>query len=175
MIGDGSLNKGHSDGVPGEVLAASTDDSEACSGTEQSCDDQTWNAQRRTHALSNGEVIWDFAGNAWEWVGWQIFDSKIGPSTSWRKLSSFGAEDSTDQMQITDIKPLSSTHAFWNDTWDESQGMGRYAPFHQQAGGAAMRGGSVFNGAYTGVFTLNLSLGPTAVDRVTGFRCVYNL
>src|SRR5690606_11420113 len=150
-------------------------DSDACFGTEQACDDQTWHAQRRTHSLSNGEVIWDFAGNAWEWVGWQIVDNKIGPSASWRKLSSFNAADSTEQMQITDIKPLNSTHAFWNDAWDEAQGMGRYAPFHQQAGGAAMRGGSVFNGAYTGVFTLNLSLGQTAVDRVTGFRCVYNL
>lgn len=174
-IGDGTLNKGHSDGSPSELLAASNDDSDACFGTEQSCDDQTWSAQRRTHLLSNGEVIWDFAGNAWEWVAWQVFEGKIGPSTSWRKLSSFGAADNTEQMLITDIKPLNTTHSFWNDSWDEAQGMGRYAPFHQLAGGAAMRGGSVFNGAYTGVFTLNLSLGQTAVDRVTGFRCVYNL
>ena len=28
----------------------------------------TWNKQRRTHTLSNGEVIWDVSGNAWEWV-----------------------------------------------------------------------------------------------------------
>ena len=34
----------------------------------QTCDGRTWNKQRRTHFFSNGEVIWDVSGNAWEWV-----------------------------------------------------------------------------------------------------------
>ena len=45
-----------------------SDDNKGCHGTEQTCDGRTWNKQRRTHTLSNGEVIWDVSGNAWEWV-----------------------------------------------------------------------------------------------------------
>ena len=30
--------------------------------------DVSWDSQKRTHTLSNGEVIWDMAGNVWEWT-----------------------------------------------------------------------------------------------------------
>lgn len=174
-IGDGLLNRGHSDHSPSQLLPASSDDNDPCYLTGQTCDASTWNSQKRTHTLSNGESIWDFAGNAWEWVAWQVFEEKIGPSSSWRKISDFSSYDNTEQMKITDIRPTSTSHTFYNDEWNENQGLGRYKPFHQQAGGAALRGGSVYSGAYTGVLTLYLDLDSQAVDRMTGFRCVYSL
>ena len=66
--GDKGLNQGHSDTIPSEALAASGDDNKACEGTGQTCNSTTWNSQRRTHTLSNGEVIWDIAGNVFEWL-----------------------------------------------------------------------------------------------------------
>lgn len=69
------INRGHSDGSPGVLLEASTDDN-PCYLTEQDyCEDKSYFSnnkrhffQKRTHSLSNGHVIWDFGGNAWEWV-----------------------------------------------------------------------------------------------------------
>jgi hypothetical protein len=67
------LNRGHSDGAPNQVLAASTVDAWGCFGTGQQTDPNgacplTWTDQKRTHRLSTGEIIWDFGGNLWEWV-----------------------------------------------------------------------------------------------------------
>lgn len=64
----GTLNIGHSDGVPDRALEASSNDDEACYLTGQSCSSLKWNLEKRTHKLSNGETIWDFSGNVAEWV-----------------------------------------------------------------------------------------------------------
>jgi len=67
VVSSGELNRGHSDNSPASKIAASVD-SDPCSGTGQSCSTTVWDSQRRTHTLSNESVIWDFAGNANEWV-----------------------------------------------------------------------------------------------------------
>lgn len=69
IVGTGSLNRGHSDGAPAYTRAADVDvdDNNACANTDQTCSSTVWDSQRRRHKLSNGKVIWDFAGNAWEW------------------------------------------------------------------------------------------------------------
>jgi hypothetical protein len=50
--GSGQMSDGH--GWGSSAIAASTDD-DPCSGTGQTCDTSTWNSQRRTYKLSNGE------------------------------------------------------------------------------------------------------------------------
>ncbi|NCN95085.1 hypothetical protein GW951_02040, partial [Candidatus Wolfebacteria bacterium] len=67
VAGTNQMSDGHSDGIPDNSLAASTDD-DPCSGTGQTCSETAWNSQRRTYKLSNGQYIWDFGGNVWEWV-----------------------------------------------------------------------------------------------------------
>lgn len=62
------MNTGHTDNTPNNTLAASTNDSQACEGTGQTCSDTVWNTQRRTHKLSNGKVIWDLGGNVAEFM-----------------------------------------------------------------------------------------------------------
>ena len=69
-IGDaGGLNRGHSDnGTPNNALAAGNG-SDPCVGTSNDC--SAWTDQKRTHTISNrgnNEVIWDIAGNVWEWM-----------------------------------------------------------------------------------------------------------
>jgi hypothetical protein len=82
-VGNGHIPTGHSDGYcqsPGapvgcntgqDYLAASPDDNSGCFGTgNNNCltktDNDFW--QKRTLVLSNGEVIWDMAGNMNSWV-----------------------------------------------------------------------------------------------------------
>ncbi len=62
------LSTGHTDMGPFEALEASNDDDMGCINTGQTCDSSTWHGQRRTHTLSNGEVVWDMSGNYSEWV-----------------------------------------------------------------------------------------------------------
>ena len=71
----GGLNRGHSENHPSQILSASSDDSQACSGLESvngGCSDSVWNIVRRTFSLNNGDtsdhVIWDLAGNVKQWV-----------------------------------------------------------------------------------------------------------
>lgn len=67
-VGVGSLRKGHSDNSPASLLEAGTD-TQHCFGTitagvDPSC--ASGGAQQRTLYLTNGEIIWDFVGNAYE-------------------------------------------------------------------------------------------------------------
>lgn len=71
----GVVNQGHFDTTPNTTLAASTDN-DSCFGTGETCDLSTWNAQRRTHRLPGGDIIWDISGNVWEWVNnnyWTVY------------------------------------------------------------------------------------------------------
>ena len=74
-VGSGSLNRGqHVDaGVSAwSYYSASDDDSKGCYRPSQSGDRPedycTWDDEKRTHTLSNGEVVWDLAGNLREFV-----------------------------------------------------------------------------------------------------------
>lgn len=61
-VGSGYIYSGHNDGTPNNGLAASTD-GDGYSGTGNVSGNQ-----RRTLNLSNGEVVWDIAGNLYEWT-----------------------------------------------------------------------------------------------------------
>jgi len=63
-VGNGYLYSGHSDNAPAFALSASTDDTDGYNGTSNTSPSN----QRRTLTLSNGNVIWDLAGNVWEHV-----------------------------------------------------------------------------------------------------------
>lgn len=67
-VGNGYLNVGHTDNNPSERLSISDPDDPWDQTGE---DSSTW-LQKRTHILSNGNVIWDFAGNVAEWTDWEL-------------------------------------------------------------------------------------------------------
>lgn len=175
--GVGVMARGHSDTNPDAPLASSTDD-DPYSGTGNSAA-QTANSgweQRRTHFLSNGEVIWDIAGNMWEYVDWEVAASdKATPSSG-------STSNSTFELNTLTLK-ISNAHVMKRVTWEQNftslnstNGLGNYNPYTEpnSSNGLTRRGGRWNGGQSAGVFTL--SFWPSATyngDGYHGFRCVY--
>lgn len=155
----GQLNVGHSDNSPATYLAAGAD-SAPCTGTGQTCSETTWNSQRRTHRLSNGETIWDIAGNSAEWV-------------QDNNTVSQGADIRTSQANTGDNRQTK----FGNDQFCASPnstpfcGMGFL--YSNYAGGAILRGGSLGDGDSVSVFMTDLQYAATFTYIAVGFRCAY--
>jgi hypothetical protein len=152
----GGVNLGHSDGVPASPLAAASSDVDACFGTGQTCSDTVHHRERRIHFLSNGSVLWDFAGNVWEWV----LDNNS---------TTYGAD-----IHISGLagagKPLFGPGTDWSlhNTFPYA-GMG-YARVSVSSG-AFVRGGS-YVGLEAGIFSVDLNRS-TGIATPDGFRCVY--
>ncbi len=126
-------------------------------------------AQLRTHVLSNGEVIWDFAGNVWEWTDAYIYSDGTGdempdPNTGWIEYTAV-----TNYKGIGYIRPP-------DDGWSSTQGIGRLysdpdAAYPSGNYHAFRRGGDWNDGSHAGVFALNLGNAPTGAGISVGFRC----
>ncbi len=158
---DDQLNRGHTDSDPNSSLAASSDDVTGnCSGTNQTCDSSTWDSQRRTHVLSNGNIIWDFAGNVWEW---QTNDNNVVN----------GADDYMANFSGGDIRQTRYGASAFCATPGSSPycGMG-FGNFNYNAG-TVIRGGAYNIGVQAGIFNVHLGLATTYTGVSTGFRCVY--
>lgn len=174
IVGSGSLNRGHSDNGPSTILAISNalDPYDSTLNNSGQPVGSGWE-QKRTHTLSYGE-IWDLAGNAQEWVDWNVTPSEkayfsgngspVASHLEWTSIDtkiSNGDEMETITWQSTDPS-LNSAH-----------GIGRYYSGTNAVGGAAFRGGGQTFGAITGIFALTLSASSTDIFSNLGFRCVY--
>lgn len=168
------LYGGHIDNDPANALAASTDNN-PYSGTNDAATDtfecpfdttpggSDGKEQRRTFNLSNGEVIWDWSGNVWEWLsntctggtGAGNWDS----TAAWQEWTASAFDD----YERATLGPSSSV-------WDANNGTGRYYGCTAN-GNAFIRSGGWDGGVYAGVFTLYLSNAPSGVGTSVGFRC----
>lgn len=162
-IGSGYIYSGNNDGSPGVNLAASSNDADYYSGTGN-----TSGNQRRTLTLSNGEVIWDLAGNAWEWTSGQITGNQPGSAgaanRNWNTVTDTGT-------LIPNPFPAFGTPAA--SAWTTSHGIGvLYSDTNVTTLRAFRRGGGRSNGSVAGIFTLSFGSTPTAVSADIGFRVV---
>jgi hypothetical protein len=160
-----SLNRGNSN--QSSALAADASDNNGCIGIWSNGDpadscSSAWHVNKRTHTLSSGAVIWDIAGNVWEWVSDDIDGSTLTPSLSanaWREFTnaSFFPSPGDNRQKFA---PLGA--------YDTSHGMGQ---LYGGSGGAVLRGGDWLYGTYAGVFAADLSNVPSATGDYIGFRC----
>ena len=126
----------------------------------------------RTHTLSNGEVIWDIAGNVWEWTDYYIYSDSTdkqempepNATSQWNEYTAV-----TNYKGIGHIKPPESG-------WSSSNGIGKIyidADAASPSGNyhAFPRGGYWGNGSDAGAFALVLNRSPASVGTNIGFRC----
>lgn len=71
ILGKGEIFSGHTDSEPNMAIVASENDNEGYYDTGTYKD----TTQRRTLKLTNGQIIWDFNGNVWEWTQAQNIDT----------------------------------------------------------------------------------------------------
>jgi hypothetical protein len=171
-VGDGHLNRGHSDNNPTEPCNA------ALENVHTNCSTVGANFhQKRTHTLSNNEVIWDFSGSVYQWVDWNITPANIAyitadgsPQYSWREFSALYTTGvltgASDPMAVWTWSPF-------NPTFSSTQNIGRYYAGSNASGGAARRGGSWDHGTDAGVFALYAAHTATYTHSALGLRCVF--
>lgn len=168
VIGSGGgLSRGHSDNIPNTVLTASTDDNQSCVGTGQTCSASVWDGQRRTFRLGSGDLIWDLAGNADEWIK-DTINKSYGPSDKVSQIVNGGAYAS----DAKDMFGPAGNYLSLNTAPFGGLGMSTLTA----AGGAVRRGaGWQWNGVDNGgLFNVYLWDSPSVSNDSVGFRCVYH-
>lgn len=163
VVASGALNAGHSDDSPSSSLAASTDDLNGnCLSTGQTCTSTTWSSQRRTHQLSNGNIIWDFAGNVNEWV--------TNENTAAAGADVYLASQTDGLIRQTRYGAATGTIC-------ASPGVSPYCGMGQglfnASSGAIMRGGDWSYLASSGIFATSLGTAPSTATASKGFRCIF--
>ena len=166
-VGVGFVPRGHTDGMPAVAVPAGSGD--PCEGTgNPSCTDPGHPdfSQRRTHHLSSGDLVWDFAGNLWE----QVDGSAAGPESYWVGFD--------DAVFADGDGPNPHREAFApRESWTEDHGMGRMyggdgnlvrgGSFQPSAAGSAGAMGVVDAGVHA---AHHKAWNTTSIH---GFRCVY--
>lgn len=154
-------------------LAAGADDNDSCYLATQSangpaavCDLSTYDVARRVAKLSNGSLMWDFAGNVSEWInddlaagiatkdwvlniGTGAVKSKFGPAGVYQA----GPANPTGNIYMQNFGYISANAA---------------PPF------VIMRGGGFSYGRYAGIYTAYFT--PVTYQGADiGFRCMFQL
>ena len=159
-VGSGYIYSGNNDGSPGSALVAS-DDSNGYFGTNN-----TSGNQKRTLTLTNGETIWDLAGNAAEWTSGQKTGGQPGASGfAWREWTAVsGGTISPSPFPAT-------TGLSGASTWNSSNGIGQIPSDSSDATlRGFLRGGAWVQGSAAGVLALALNYTPTFSLSYVGFR-----
>ena len=163
VVGTNYIYSGKNDGSTNYPAPADPNDANGYAGTDSVTN------QRRTLTLSNGQVVWDMAGNVWQWTNNTIAQAKKpvggGGTSAWSEWTTVGSYDGTILTQQT-AGPLSGGSSGWNST----QGVGQYFEGTVDPAGF-IRGGGWGDGGDAGVGALHLLFGPGTVTDNFGFRC----
>jgi len=164
-VGSGGLWRGHSDNSPAGALEASTDN-DPYFGTGNTSP----SIERRTHTLSNGEVIWDLSGNVWEWTN-DTIQGQNKPNTSsgnfFQNWTVFNTGGSYGTLSYDLTRPS-------NSIWNSGQNMGQYysGTVNGDVNFTFLRGGNWGHTINAGIFTMGLLNISTSSSNSRGFRCV---
>lgn len=130
-------------------------------------------SQLRTHILSNGNVIWDIAGNVWEWTDAiisQVDQPGIGND------GGAGSGNWGEWNVAYHLVGAAANSRPPDDGWTSTNGIGRLWTYGRDETAATTyrafpRGGHWSYGANAGAFALNLYNSPSDVYSNFGFRC----
>ena len=167
VVGNGYIYSGHNDGTPGVALEASVD-TNGYTVTGQSSGNQ-----RRTLTLTNGEVIWDLAGNVWEWTndsilqkdqpdGFNDVDDSSYTGDEWFDYSKGGGAGkyiTSDNLGDTTLEYKDLFLLTSNKYNANNNGVGRiyiYSNDTSTIPRVFLRGGSWYNGSISGLLALRL-------------------
>ena len=193
IVGTGKLNRGHSDiaisatEVMNSWCFGCTSPSTSLSGAPNSVSDNNgyfatgagttyaaWNTlgasptagseQKRTYLLSNGRLIWDFAGNVWQWMSDNYSTLSMTPAIG----SAWGEYSNTTNFPVSGVNRLNFAPS---GSYNSAQNAGQ---LHGASAGAVLRGGGWDVTSYAGLFSASLSSGPADTYGSVGVRCVYN-
>ena len=172
----GGINQGHSDSSPIDRLEASPSDDSPCMGTGSTCSDQAWANQKRTHKLSNGEIIWDFSGNVWEWVkddnkqsyGTDSFISRVTNSSHPFR----GRLTQGRTSLVRRAKDQFGPHGDYTNLNTSPYGGLGHGAFHNTKK-TIVRGGYWASLDKAGIFTSLFNVTEDQRYTTLGFRCVY--
>lgn len=157
-------------------FGTTTDGSNACGGK---------GSQKRILVLNNGQTIWDFAGNVWQWVdntvmrkdepesatngvldnGWTRSDFSAGSLPSVLTDNGQGATMGYDVFRPS------------NPSWNANNGVGRIYHYSSATDTSTtlytfIRGGNWKHGTDDGAFTVHISPTPGTLNiNDVGFRC----
>ncbi len=170
-VGTNYVYSGHNDNIPANASLPSANDSQSCVGTDgpSSCGGTGTNiSQIRTLTLSNGSVVWDMAGNLWQWTSDTIQGQNEpyggSPGFTWRQYT---AITNWGTMTQQTAGPL-------NNAWSSTQGIGEIYSDGTSGNTTVygfIRGGNWSYGAVAGVGALYLSGSPGSTYGTLGFRC----
>lgn len=180
-VGTGALNQGHSDNNPGQVLDnPSADETDFCKDTGETCSETVWDSQRRTFKLGDdGPWIWDFAGNAWEWVyETNVLGSDYGADAYMQSVTDIthpatGALSQGDSVSRTAKGHFGPSGDYTALNSSPYGGLGK--GYLNYAGGRIARGGAYTSLDESGAFAVVLNRSDTYTSDRYSFRCVYDL
>jgi len=155
------MYRGHSDNSPSSALSVISSDPYDQTGNVSPSD------QRRTLILSNGETIWDFSGNVWEWVDFVITGAGSQPqapsqtSYAWQDFPTVTNWGNT--LGRENIAPK-------NASLNSSNGVGRISYNSSETAARDLsRGGSWDYGSNAGAFAVILRYSPASLYASLGF------
>jgi len=124
---------------------------------------------KRALTLSNGEVIWDLAGNVWEWTSATTTGGQpgiTGTGGNWRQwnvVSNSGTISPNPSATATGIANANN--------WTSAYGIGQIWSNTEETGlRGFIRGGNWLTGDGAGVLTLYLNYAPSYTNTSFGFR-----